>query len=206
MATQYIAHRINTLAQLAALPHAGMGIELDLRDHGDRLILQHDPFADGEDFAPLLDAYLARGFTGPLILNVKNERIEHRVQTLVQERGLTNFFFLDSSFPMLQLLSKSGETRLAVRFSEYEGLDTVLAMQGRVQWVWVDCFSYLPLTADIFARLQTAGLKVCIVSPELQGRPEDIVPYRDQMAAAGIVPHAICTKIHNFATWQTVFP
>ncbi|MBX3101132.1 MAG: hypothetical protein KF690_01330 [Bacteroidetes bacterium] len=205
MSTQYIAHRINTLTQLAELPHTQMGIELDLRDRGDRLILQHDPFGDGEDFAPLLAEYVKRGFAGPLILNVKSERIEHRVRDLVQQYGLRNYFFLDSSFPMLHLLSQQGETRLAIRFSEWESLDSVLLMKDRVQWVWVDCFTYLPLTAGIFRQLTAAGLQVCIVSPELQGRPDDIERYRDQLAAAEIVPHAICTKHYNFERWQTVF-
>jgi hypothetical protein len=54
--TLYIAHRINTLAQLAQLPHTHMGLELDLRDRADRLMLQHDPFTDGEDFEPFLKA------------------------------------------------------------------------------------------------------------------------------------------------------
>ena len=51
-----IAHRVNTAAQLARVPPE-YGVELDLRDRGDRLILQHDPFLDGEDFADYLRGY-----------------------------------------------------------------------------------------------------------------------------------------------------
>ena len=40
---EYIAHRINTVEELKKTPKE-CGVELDLRDFGDRLILQHDPF------------------------------------------------------------------------------------------------------------------------------------------------------------------
>ena len=52
----YISHRINTVAQLAQVP-AEHGIEVDLRDSGDRLILQHDPFKDGEDFETFMHSF-----------------------------------------------------------------------------------------------------------------------------------------------------
>ncbi|MDG0794535.1 hypothetical protein OMP38_29615 [Cohnella ginsengisoli] len=63
---EYIAHRINTVAELKMVPHE-YGVELDLRDYGDRLILQHDPFTDGEDF----EEYLKHYQHGTMILNIK---------------------------------------------------------------------------------------------------------------------------------------
>jgi len=53
---EYIAHRINTIEELGKIPRE-YGVELDLRDFGDRLILQHDPFKDGEDFEEYLKHY-----------------------------------------------------------------------------------------------------------------------------------------------------
>ena len=46
---EFIAHRINTIEELKQVP-TEYGVELDLRDFGERLVLQHDPFKDGEDF------------------------------------------------------------------------------------------------------------------------------------------------------------
>ena len=37
---------------------------------------------------------------------------------------------------------------IAIRFSEFEGLDTILNMKGKVKWVWVDCFTKNPLTKE----------------------------------------------------------
>ena len=43
---EFIAHRVNTIEELRKVPKE-YGVELDLRDFGERLILQHDPFIDG---------------------------------------------------------------------------------------------------------------------------------------------------------------
>jgi hypothetical protein len=195
--THYIAHRINTVEQLKSLP-TECGVELDLRDFGNELVLEHDPFTGGEKFSEYLRHYQH----GTMILNVKSERIEHRVLELLVENKITDYFFLDSSIPMIYLLSKSGEKRSAVRFSEIESIETVLLMADKVDWVWVDCFSKLPIDRYSYNRLKEAGLKLCLVSPELQGRPEDIANYKDYLANEGIVFDAICTKFHNIELWK----
>ena len=95
----YIAHRVNTVEGLKKLP-LEYGVELDLRDQGDRLILQHDPFTPGECF----EEYLKHYHNGTMILNVKSERVEHRVLELIKKYEVKDYFFLDSSFPMIFLL------------------------------------------------------------------------------------------------------
>jgi hypothetical protein len=193
----FIAHRINKLSELVQLPHQ-YGAEIDLRDRGERLILQHDPFIDGEDAEPFFEAYKH----GTLILNVKSERIEYRVKELLTKFGITNYFFLDSSLPMIVKLSREGENKLAIRYSEYETIETVLAFKGKVEWVWIDCFSRLPLDREIFKTIKDAGFQTCLVSPELQGRIEDIEPYKQQLKQEGIEFDAICTKLANIPKWQ----
>ncbi|HEY2883239.1 MAG TPA: hypothetical protein VGJ15_12415, partial [Pirellulales bacterium] len=118
-----IAHRINTIAQLAQVP-PHYGVELDLRDCGNRLILAHDPFSEGEDFADYLRHWRHR----LMILNIKSERIEHRVLELVKQHQVQDYFFLDSSFPMIRQLARLGERRMAVRFSEFEPVEAALAL------------------------------------------------------------------------------
>ncbi len=193
----YIAHRINTIAQLKDLP-VEHGVEIDLRDHGDRLILQHDPFINGEDFEPYLKHYQH----GTLILNIKSERIEHRVLELLSKYGITDYFFLDSSFPMINLLSNQGEKKSAVRFSEFESLESVLLMAEKIDWVWVDCFSKLPIDYTSFNKLKLSGFKLCLVSPELQGRPLDLEIYRKWLEEHNIIFDAICTKHKNISQWN----
>lgn len=183
----HIAHRINTVEQLKNVP-AEYGVEIDLRDRGERLILQHDPFKDGEDF----EAWLAHYRHRLIILNVKSERIEHRVLELVHKYRVADYFFLDSSFPMIRLLVKQGERKIAVRFSEFEPIESCLALAGQVEWVWVDCFTKMPLDAPAYSRLR-AHFKLCAVSPELQGRPVETIPaYAAELSQYPM--DAVCTK------------
>lgn len=197
---EYIAHRINTLEELRRLD-TRYGVELDLRDDlNGRVYISHNPFEPGEDF----ESYLKEYRHGTMILNVKSERIEHRILELLERYGISRFFFLDSSFPMIKLLSDSGERRIALRFSELEGLDTIRNMAGKADWVWVDCFTRLPITPQSYAELKGLGYRLCMVSPELEGRPEDIEAYRDQLAREGMVMDAVCTKAYNVEKWEGV--
>ena len=124
----YIAHRINTIEELDRLP-SQYGVELDLRDDlNGRIYIQHNPFEPGEDF----EEYLKHYHHGLMILNIKSERIEHKVLELIGKYNVKSYFFLDSSFPMIKLLSDMGETNIALRYSELEGLDTICNMAGKV--------------------------------------------------------------------------
>lgn len=197
----YICHRINHAQELAGIPTA-YGVELDLRDGLDgRIYLEHDPFTPGEDF----ETYLKHYHHGTIILNVKSERIEEKALGLVKKAGVEDYFFLDSSFPMIFLLSQKGIYETALRFSEFEGLDTIRTMAGRAKWVWVDCFTKCPLTTESAKELKELGYKICIVSPELQGRPDDIEKHGQLLLSMGIVPDAICTKQKNIPIWQKYF-
>jgi hypothetical protein len=189
----YIAHRINTVAQLQQVP-VEYGVELDLRDLGDRLILQHDPFKSGEDF----ETYLQHWRHRLMILNIKSERIEHRVLELIQQYKVRDYFFLDSSFPMIRQLVALGERRVAMRFSEFEPVDGALALAGQIDWVWIDCFTKMPFDGRTYGLLRR-HFKLCAVSPELQGRSTDtIAEYSHQLLKFPV--DAVCTKRPDL--WQ----
>lgn len=192
-----VAHRRNTIEQLRATPH-NLGIEVDIRSAGDRLIIHHDPFADGEDFKAWLSHYRHR----LLILNVKEEGLERRLLDLMASKGVEDFFFLDQSFPFLVKTAQTGEKRCAVRVSEYESTATAERLAGLVQWIWVDCFTRFPLSGEEAGRLQSLGFKLCLVSPELQGRAgETSIPaLRTVLAREGVEADAVCTKLPEFWT------
>jgi hypothetical protein len=194
---EFISHRINTLDDLKRTP-TDCGVEIDLRDHRDRLILAHDPFKDGEDF----EDYLKHYQHGTMILNVKSERIEHRVLELIRKYEVRDYFFLDSSFPMIYLLSELGENNIALRFSEFECLETILNMKKRVKWVWVDCFSKLPIDKESYKILKKHGFKLCLVSPELQGQQEKIEEFKFHLESEQIILDAICCKTHFISRWK----
>lgn len=185
-----IAHRRNTIADLKATPPQ-YGVEIDVRTIGHRLVLQHDAFADGDD----LEAWLAHYRHGTLILNVKEEGLEQRLMALMDERGIADYFFLDQSFPFLIKTARLGERRCAVRVSEFEHVETALNLAGMIDWVWVDCFSRFPLSRVEAERLKHGGFRLCVVSPELQGRDGDAISaMRMLLQREGIAPDAVCTK------------
>lgn len=195
---EYIAHRINTLEELCNLDKA-YGVELDLRDNlNGRIYISHNPFENGQDF----EEYLKNYHHGTIILNVKSERIEHKILELLQQYKIKKYFFLDSSFPMIKLLSDMGEHKIALRFSELEGMDTIRNMEGKVEWIWVDCFTKLPITKTNYREMKDMGYKLCLVSPELEGQPEKIKSYRDLLLKEKIVMDAVCTKAYNIEMWR----
>jgi hypothetical protein len=186
-----IAHRINEKAKLTQLDPK-FGVEVDIRSYGEKLIIHHDPFCEGEDFNEWIKAY--RHST--LILNVKEEGLESKLINLMADYNIADYFFLDQSFPFLIRWANKGEKRCAVRVSEYEHIETAMTLAGKVSWVWVDCFSRFPLTSQDAQKLTSSGFKLCIVSPELQGRDPDreIPAMIDLLIDRKIHVDAVCTK------------
>lgn len=184
-------HRRNTIKELKATP-LQYGVEVDIRSYGDRLVIHHDPLVDGEPFNAWVEGY----HHGTLILNVKEEGLEERLMALMQRFGIENYFFLDQSFPFLIKSSRAGEHRCAVRVSEFESIQTALTLEGKVDWVWVDCFNHFPLDHEGAESLQRAGFKLCLVSPELQGRDAKLeIPQLIRLLAdRDIRADAVCTK------------
>lgn len=198
MATEYIAHRINKIEELKLLP-TEYGVEIDLRDGLDgRIYLQHDPFIFGDDF----EEYLKNYKHGTMILNIKSERVELKALELLKKYNIQKYFFLDSSFPMIKLLTDKGERNIALRFSELEGLENLRLMQGKCDWVWADCFTKFPLTEESYKTIKELGYKICFVSPELEGQEEKISEYKKIADAGKIKFDAICAKKYNMNKWH----
>ena len=187
-----IRHRRNTIEELRATPTT-LGIEVDIRSFGERLVVHHDPMVEGEDF----EAWLEHYSHGTLILNVKEEGLEEQVLAMMKEHRIEDFFFLDQSFPFLVRTARTGEKRCAVRVSEFEAIDTAMSLAGLIEWVWVDCFTKFPLQKADADRLCSAGFRLCLVSPELQGRSaeREIPEMRQLLAERQITADAVCTKV-----------
>ncbi|MBI5922476.1 MAG: hypothetical protein HY847_12650 [Betaproteobacteria bacterium] len=186
-----ISHRRNTIAELRATDYK-YGVEVDIRSQGQQLIMHHDPFVAGESFDEWIEAYRH----GTLILNVKEEGLEARLLKLLASKGIDDYFFLDQSFPFLVQWSKAGKHRCAVRVSEFESIETALALAGKVDWVWVDCFTRFPLSGNDAQCLKSAGFKLCLASPELQGRiaETEIPALASLLKERNIESDAVCTK------------
>ena len=181
-----IEHRVNTLEHLQRVPPE-RGVEVDIRDYDGALRLVHDPFLGGERLEDLLDVY-RHAF---IILNTKCDGIAERVLALTEKHGIKNYFLLDLANPTLINLAQQGVRNIAVRYSEFEPIEFALAFAGRVEWVWVDCFTHLPLTPETYWRLRK-HFKLCLVSPEMQNHPRrTIQTFRTQLQSMPV--DAVCS-------------
>ena len=187
---EIIHHRRNTIELLNSTP-ISMGVEIDIRTYNNKLVIHHDPFLEGVDFEEWIKEYNH----GTLILNVKEEGLEEKIMGILSEFKIKNFFFLDQSFPFLIKTAKKGESRCAIRLSEYESIETVLNLKNLVKWVWVDFFSKFPLDKDSFRKLKINKFNICLVSPELQGYNKNhIVTLKNILKKEEIKVEAVCTK------------
>ena len=201
--SKIIAHRINTISQLNLVPK-DLGVEVDIRYHEDDLILHHDPFSHHKPQMPekFIDFLAHYKCEGPMILNVKTEGVEEKLIALMNKFKIKNWFFLDLSMPFFVKYTKHaanasitgfGPENLAVRFSQEEPIEYALNFAKKVSWVWVDCFTKMPLDDKSYAKLKNAGFKICLVSPELQKHPlEKIAEFKKQLDGKKI--DAVCTK------------
>ena len=197
--TQFICHRINTVNELKNIDKE-FGVEIDLRDDhkSGKIILSHDPFVDGEHF----EDYLKEYNHNTLILNIKSERIEIESLKLLEKYNIKNYFFLDSSFPMIYLLNKDYKNNnIACRFSEYENINNFIDNKNMFTTIWIDCFTKFPLNKENYELIKNENKKICIVSPELQKQPEKIFEYKNYIIENNIIPDMICCKVYNIINW-----
>jgi len=181
-----IVHRVNTAAHLRHIPPE-WGVEVDLRDSGRHVVLNHEPFKGGER----LEEYLRQFRHRFIILNIKSEGIEQAVIQAVTRHQIRHYFLLDVTIPKLVALGRRGVPHLAVRYSEFESLESCLALARWAEWVWIDCFTKIPLTPAIARRLRTR-FKLCLCSPELEGHPRAAV-LRAKRQVQSLLIDAVCT-------------
>lgn len=190
-----IAHRINTLERLRKLRPKADGVELDIRhdNRTGRLYLNHDPGV-GDDFEEYLKEFVEVFHTRPrrfIILNIKEAGIEAKVLELVATYGLarSEYFLLDVEFPYIYRASRAGVRQIAIRFSEDEPSAQAQLYRGRVDWLWIDTNTTLPL--DERSAVTFGDYKTCLVGPDRWKRPQDNTPYLETVKKLGFPLSAI---------------
>ena len=139
-----IHHRRNKIKELLNTPRR-YGVEIDVRSNNNKIILNHDPFKKGVE----LNKWVKKFNHKFLIVNTKEEGLEKYIKNILERNNIKNFFFLDQSFPFLIKTLNENEKRCAVRFSEYEDINTTFNLSNKINWVWVDYFSKFPLDKRI---------------------------------------------------------
>lgn len=195
--TYIINHRVNSLNKIQRLPKK-FGVEIDVRDYRDKLILNHDPFANGLSFEKFLDTFKHRF----LIVNIKSEGIERKIIKILKKKKIKNYFFLDSTVPMSLKLEKS--INKSLRISELENINLKSIKLNFFNWVWIDYINGIySIKKSQLKSLYKLKIKNCFVSPELINNkysPKILKTFLDKNK---IIPDAICTKKPLY--WEKIF-
>jgi len=192
-----IAHRINTIKQLQKI-NPDYGIEIDIRDNKNNLIVVHDPFKKGEKLEDFLKFYNHK----ILIANIKSERIEDRVIKVFKKFKIKNYFFLDTSFPKIIDLIKKKFNKIALRVSYYENVSTAKKLKGKVKWIWYDSFFGLPKNFKELEYIKKKlNFKICLVCPELHGISINHNLNNFKKLKKSKLIDAVCTKEKYFYKW-----
>jgi hypothetical protein len=186
----FIKHRVNTVKDLLNTPES-YGVEVDLRAFEKKITLNHEPFDSGESFEKWIK-YYKHAF---LVLNLKECGIEYRVIDILKKYNINNYFFLDLPFPSSFKLSQF-TNNISSRFSYYEDFTSVMNTSKIFSWVWVDFYNSFPLTYLLWKELENKKIKICIVSPELQGLDPylEIPKLRKLLIDEKIIIDAVCSK------------
>jgi hypothetical protein len=192
--TKFILHRANTIKQARSLT-SDYGAEIDVRLNHGELILAHDPFQDGCNFFDWLNE-----FSGTLLaVNVKEMGLEDIIiDAITKLKPELEYFFLDQSIPYL-LSSVNKGHKCAARVSEYESTESAILLN--TAWLWIDSFTggwdhlaSIHLIEDVLH----GNKKLCIVSPELQGRSientKEIKICVKKFGQLDLTIDAVCTK------------
>ena len=192
---EIIVHRINTIKELNKIPFK-YGVEVDIRTNGSKIILNHNPYKDGDSF----EDYVANYKHGTLILNIKESGIEKDVLEIVKSASIKSFFFLDVEMPYIfSSLKKNND--IAIRFSEYESIETVKIFKNNFKWIFVDTVTKLPINVKNIPII--SKFKSCLVCPERWGRKNDILKYKRFFKKIKYNPTAVMTNRKFAKLWES---
>lgn len=190
-----IIHRINTIEKLNAVP-LKYGVEVDIRTYRNELILNHNPFIKGERLSDYLDNFKHKF----LIANVKESGLENILKLEFKKRNIKNFFLLDVEFPYFFKYLKKKNNNLAIRFSEFESIETIKHFKNKIQWVWIDTPNQFPVNKKNYKILNS--FKKCLVCPERWGRPNDIFNIKSKIKKNNFKIDAVMTSLNYARLWE----
>ena len=75
----FCIHRVNSILELTSIPNY-YGVEIDCRAYGNNIILNHEPFQNGDLFVDFLKFFNKK----LLICNIKESGIEEEIVELLQ--------------------------------------------------------------------------------------------------------------------------
>lgn len=143
------------------------GTETDVRDRGGELVVAHD-IAD-ESARPWSEVVGLFRDTGlPLAVNIKADGLSDLLKAAMQEQGI-DWFAFDMSAPETVRYARAG----LPFFTRHSDIEADPVLYDAASGVWLDAFEHTWFGADVIEGHLARGKRVCVVSPELHGRPHE---------------------------------
>ena len=158
----------NTWASFKKALELNFGIETDVRDKGNKLVISHDPPSGEsilfEDFIKLFSQY--RSASQSLAINIKSDGLAQEIKKLIKHYKIYNYFTFDMSIPEMIKYKKSSLNYFST-LSEYE---KEITMSSNSKGIWLDAFESEWYNQAYIDKLIKTVNKICIVSAELHNR------------------------------------
>ena len=195
----FYKHRQNNFSNLNILYKKKLyenGIECDLRYHKGKEYLDHDINKTINNY--FLDYQKEEFKDLHVIINFKETGLE--INTFKKFFKLfKSTLVLDIPFPEYVKFKKQGLGKHIIwRLSEYEkpSVSTIKSFDG--EWIWLDSFNYYWFDESQLTNYKKEGLKIILVSNELQGRDikDNFAIVKELMQKK--IFDAVCTKSVEF--------
>lgn len=190
-------HEKNSAEAIQRSFQKGFGIETDIRDSLNNLVISHNPPTGNEiRFEEMLSYHQQINSRLFLALNIKSAGLQQASKKLIEQFNIDNYFLFDMSLPDTLDYLRFG-LKVFTRQSDEE---SDCLFYDRAEGVWMDAFHsdwYDELT---IGHHLDAGKKVCLVSPELHQRKH--LPLWDKLSRMSISNHPelmLCTDYPNEA-------
>ncbi len=163
----------NSLCAFRRALDRGFGVELDIRDREQSLVISHDlPTRNSKRLESVLGALSKhKNFKKAVFaFNIKSDGIEKGIVQLVRRFGIRkNSFVFDMSVPSMYVFCAyhGRHIHIATRLSD---LERVPVLYERAAWVWFDELAREWIHNKDILRQCSKKKKVCIVSPDLHHR------------------------------------
>jgi len=150
----------------------GFGTETDIRDCCGELVISHDMPIGRElkldDFLGMVANYPTEPPL-PLALNIKADGMAKKLKEKLKLYPALNYYFFDMSIPDMRSYIELGLPTYS-RVSEYEHPPI---FYEQAAGVWLDGFDSDWFGNELIIDLLKSNKPVCVVSPELHGRPHE---------------------------------
>ena len=160
----------NSLEALKRSFEHGYGVETDIRDQNGEIVISHDmPVGPCLSLAEVLTcaAEYAQHTPVSLALNVKSDGLARMVEREITRHPCLDCFVFDMSVPDMRSHLKAG-LKTFTRVSDVEQNPVLFES---CDGVWLDSFEAEWYSNELISNFLSKGKRVCIVSPELHGRP-----------------------------------